>query len=336
MRAKDLDGLRETIERANAANVGSDRLDLCMIMAKVRQGDAEQAALLLDHPLEHLVPRGTRMKALRLLSEDRAIAFARSIIELEDPSASALKSAAMFDYRLRDVSQAAIDRFFAVYPDRRGLHPHAIMLAWPLQQNQERAAMRRIAEIAREVSFDGLEVGGVLHRVLRANMFVRDWEEVRRHAELWLSDHPEDPEVHYYLAVAEARLGDYERAGVLLSRAIATIPARREGRYPSWFPAALLEDAWLRSSPEAPPALRDPKLARLRMEQFEAYNDVIGRAHFGPWVDLTRSEVLWANGQRDDARSSLRKAQRAARPNMPVPRDYQEFIQRAAERMKAK
>ncbi|MFN3242424.1 MAG: serine/threonine-protein kinase [Planctomycetota bacterium] len=336
MRAKDVDGVQKFIERARSAGLTSPLLDIYAPMTAARNGDVQQAQALLAHQRQDLLPDGTRLLALRTLSHEQAVTFARSLVAQAAPSPGALKQAAMFDYKERELSESAIARFFELYPDRRSLHPHAIMMAWPQRGDDAREAMRRIADLGREASLEGMHIENVVHMVMRAHIFLREWDELRRHAMGCLEDAPDSQQTYYYAALGLSRLGEYLEAGRLLARGVASEPEARTGRPPSWYVAALLDDAWLRASPESAPQLHDPELARVRLQAFDRLNPELQIPHRGPWLSLTRAEVLWSNGERDAAREAIRSAQRAKRPNMPVRRDYQEFIQRAAERMKAK
>ena len=337
MRQKDPEGVRATIERARTAGAASEFIGLYPLMTAADLKDADKARELIAHPLAHLIPSGRRLKTLLVIDREQAIEAAQAMIQAKDSSPRILKAVVSSRVHHMKLYQDAIDRFFELYKDRRALHPHAIMLAWPYPNRSEhvkRKAMRKIAKLGREATLEGLGHETAVHRVLRANLFLRDWDEVKRHATEWITDAPDSDQTYYYGALAKARQGHYLEAGVMLSRAVAAPPKTETGRPPSYYVAALIEDAWLRASPESAPELRDPVLAMNRLRQFDAANPLLERRHFGPWIDLTRAEVLWANGEHDAARAALAKAQRARRPNMPVRRDFRGFIQRAAERMK--
>ena len=125
-------------------------------------------------------------------------------------------------------------------------------------------------------------------------------------------------------------------ASTALARALNQEPPIRRGRPPSWYVAALLEDAWLRVSPEADASLIDIQLAEARLSKFDALNPRLAQPHSGPWEWLVRAELAWRKGDQDAAREALERAQRHRRPALPLRDDWRSFLDRAAARMQAR
>ena len=336
MRAGDVDGVDGARADAAATGLSSPMLDMLPLLARARTGTADDARALLEHPRQDLLLTSFRLSALKRSSEQDAHALVEALLTAEDPSPGDLRCIAAYEDAPGDQTGRAVARFFELYPDRRRMHNTAIVHAWLTGRSDPKAALSEVARLSRDVSQKGKDEDKVTQLILQAAASVRDWELLLRHAEGWLATAPEQQLANYYAGLALVRTERFAAGSAALARALTQDPPTRRGRPPSWYVAALLEDAWLRVSPEADEVLADVQLAEARLARFDALNRRLARPHSGPWEWLVRAELAWRRGDRDTARTALERAKRHRRPALPLRDDWRSFLDRAAVRMQAR
>ncbi len=155
-----------------------------------------------------------------------------------------------------------------------------------------------------------------------------DWEALDACARRWLSlaNEGSRPESNYYLALAELRTDRSDSAAPRLTAAISA-PSPLQ-----WYGHALLEDAWLRVEPTATAARRDPALAKARIAAFDDIAKKSPRAFNGPWTQLVRAEVAFANGDRATAMTTAERGLRLREAEPHAPANWESLLRSAIER----
>ena len=162
------------------------------------------------------------------------------------------------------------------------------------------------AELARECEFPRWSRARNPQALAAMKVTNRDWPGLVANSRLWLRmAEPgfQRQEAASYLGMGLARLGQPQLAAEYFSVALSRRPPEGRGK---WYVHTLLEDAWLRVAPDTPPEMRDPELAAHRMVVFREHNQTMRIPANGPWTQLVRAEVLFANGDSKGAIELLR------------------------------
>lgn len=313
------------LAQARTAGADSQLLRTYALLEDAQGNDVAAAARALrEVPEQHL----TTTRKLRLLQiADPAAARAESarLLTAANPSWQALAAVHAHAFATRDsgLARQAFALATARFPDRRGLHLKHVGLLYDARDlDGAKAALRDTPIGDRDLAENGPLIASLL-------IDDRSWRTLRPLAERWLklADAAISPQAATYAGLAASRLGDFADAAAHFAFACAVEPD--SGR---WYAHALEEDAWLRTAPDMPAALRDPTLAAARLQRLEAFEPRLRVKLSGPWTWLIRAEVALANGDVAAARAAAEAAAKPLKIERWAPDDMQARVQQALAR----
>ncbi|MBL8734021.1 MAG: serine/threonine protein kinase [Planctomycetes bacterium] len=308
-------------QAAAAANATTPRLELLALLPAALR-DADRARVVLQRFADR-VNALTRLRLLHTVAPERARAAAAAIVATPAAGWHDLEAAFAFAAAndLTDLAARAFANYQASFPDRRSLHPDRIAQLVRAKDYATAAPLARDYRPARRALSNHAPF------LCRIFMFTGDWHDLAAIAARWLAATAAEDraEPAYYHGLALSRLGRHREAAMELGRATAVIEDKR-----SWFPAALLESAWLKVAPEVDDDLHDVQAAA----HLVALVDTIAPANRsrGAWASFVRAEVAFANGDKGTAQSQLASVDLRARDPV-APTDLAERVQKARERL---
>ncbi|MCU0863577.1 MAG: serine/threonine protein kinase [Planctomycetes bacterium] len=311
------------IAAAREQGIDSPQLRAFEALATAR-ADAATARLWLQRmPPDRMTP-ARRLRLLTLDAPGTAAAECARWLEQPRPRWSELEAAHGFAMQQEDSALAdrVWDRAHELYPDRRSMHSARLELLY------RRRELAKAAELAREYELPDAEMRNapIIAQLLAQS---RSWRELFDFSLHWQERGPAEQRAWAasHAGLAAARVGELEAAIDQLAIALA-------GRPPlgKWYAHALLEDAWLRVAPDAPAPHRDPLLARARIEALARHNPKLQQKLEGPWTDLVRAEVEFANGNLGAAKQLLARAAAQRVAEVHAPDDLQQRIAAARVR----
>lgn len=329
--------IEEVVQRAAAAGADTRGLRELLLYRDARAGDAEAARAYLDSRDVRYVSPVRRLRLLHTIDPELAVAHAQELFRTPDATPMQLEHA--YEYlEARSGNPTSYsepdgprDECWQVYreryPDRQALHISQFPVCYSTEDFEQAAAL------ARDIVVQRVAVDSQMPFVIRALITQGDWMHVRRHAERWIAHGSGEnaQEAQWYAALADSRLGEIPAAIAHISAALTGSVQNRR-----WYVTALLEAAWLRATYLAPDNMRNPAEAKLRLGEFERRNARLRRPEVGPWTDLVRATVHWANGDDDDAREWIDKGLRHKRYEPHAPRDYEERLHELRRRIEGK
>lgn len=333
VRRGDYAGAIAQVEQARSAGVTSHHLDMHYLMAIARR-DGKAAAMrsVQDMPVD-MMTEARRLQLLRLADPAAAEQRREEVLATPDASRQALRFV-YYDASEHDHiehADRAWQRFRESYPDRRSLFLSRFGELWNRQDPAQAAKL--LADITIPLQATTTHWQQICSMLVTAH----DWASLARHAGRWhgLADAAARPEAAFYRALAAQRLGDLEAIGPLLAVALSVRNDEKQ-----WYATALVEDAWFRVDPKSPAAFRDPALAARRMAEFDAFvarrseRPKLKAIPQGPWVNLVRAEVLFANGDRAGALAAAERAGRYRGAEPQAPDDWSARVVEALERFR--
>jgi len=326
IRAKMTERLERALEDAAARGMPSDWLETFRFELRLRQGDPVASAAYLADADASRMTTARRLRALNAVDPARAMAFVEEIIASEQPQPYALEACVHHCTDDVDASRALWQRMRELYPDRfTAFARHT----WTLYNSGHKREAHEIASLTLPSIFavDRLSQGAARH-----HMGERDWDQLQRFADYWIEHGELRAEASYFAAIAALRRGEHLLAAEHIANALS-VP----GKPSVWYVDALLTDAWLRCSLDAPRNLRNVDLANVRLAEFERRNARLQTPHAGPWTDLVRAENASANGDKQKALELLDRALEPRRPReIHAPRNYREMIEAVRARIRGK
>ena len=309
---------------AAVRGVQSPRLRSIELIATAMQDGAEAARVALTSMPPTMLNTHRQLQLAEMIDPGQARDLCRQWIAQERPRWRELLEAHHFALASKDLELAkqawqAARRHF---PDRRGLHLGHMQVAWGTGDHATCLSIARECRLPEQHLRNG---------VIVASLFVRDraWREAFEFAKQWFERCPESQraEAASYAGLAAARLGEVPTALAHLATATAGPPPHGK-----WYAYALTEQAWLLVAPDTPTALRDPALAKARMAAFERHNPTLKQPMQGPWTELIRAEVEFANGNVDNARRLVQRATKFRAAETHAPDDLPKMIEAASAR----
>lgn len=314
-----------TVARAKAQGQWSARLLQIELHAEARLKGAEGARRALAEIPPELLDLHDRLSLLAALDPAAAKAASEAVLATRPVRWCDLRSVHEFAIGQDDMELArrAYDVGRQEIPDRRGLAYRQLPVsALALRDFPHAAAIARDYRLSR----GQLEVAPILTTVFGQ---VRDWQNLLDTGLRWHELAPPESQAQplAHAGLAAARLGRPVEAARHLAAAL-------HGAAPlgKWYAYALVEDAWLRVGPGLPAELRDPALAAARIATLDRINPTLKTALVGPWTDLVRAEVQFANGNIDGARTTLARAARYRHTEPHAPDEVRDWIKAAAAR----
>ena len=311
------------IAEARSHGIDSSQLRAFEWLARAQTDAAAARDALRLMPPER-INCSRRLRLLALDDPQLAIAECERWLAQAKPGWSQLVAAHGFVLQQKNVDLA--DRIWNCarqhYPDRRGLHGQRI------EDLYRRRDLAGAALPAKEYELPRLMMGNapIMTQLLAQS---RSWRELYEFSLQWQQLGPAEQRAQAasHAGLAAARLGDLPSALDQLAMALA-------GRPPlgKWYAHALLEDAWLRVAPDTPAASRDPLLAKARIEALDRHNKTLQQRLDGPWTDLVRAEVEFANGNRERALQLVQRASRQRAPEVHAPDELPKMIEAASAR----
>lgn len=340
VRRGDWAGAVAQVEQARSAGVTSHHLDMHYLMAVARRDSKAATKSLQDMPAE-MMTEARRLQLLRLADPTAAERRREEVLATPGASRQVLRfvyfDASEHDHI--DHSDRAWQRYRENYPDRRSL----FLSRFGEMRNRQDSA--QAAQLLADITIPLQATTTHWQQICSMLVTAHDWASLARHAGRWhdLADAAARPEAAFYQALAAQRLGNLESVGPLLAIALSVRNDEKQ-----WYATALVEDAWFRVDPKSPPAFRDPAQAARRMAEFDAF--VARRSERserserskpkpkpipqGPWVNLVRAEVLFANGDRTGAIAAAERAGRFRGAEPQAPDDWSTRVVEALERFR--
>lgn len=329
IRDKNAKAAMQALEQAKQANAAPPIPEALVLKIRAANGDADaaQQRLQLGQRRNDLI---MELFSTRAIDPELLKPMIRKIAELPAPSPMALEQAfefaLIFDRRSKDkslaISMPIWRRYKELYPDRKRILEPRFFQLFRVED------IKGAAKIAGGIT--AIPGRSDLYSMLaaRALILVRDYPNLVRTAERWQDIGTETHEAAYYAALGHSRLGHYVEAAQRLGHSLAATVAGK-----SWYVQGLLEEAWLRCSPESPTTLHNYENAKRLLADFEHRNPTLKRPHRGPWTSLVRGEVLLANGQADKAVESFQQGLTSGQPRETIaPSNYRALLLDALER----
>jgi len=292
-------------KRVDALACTGDQASIDESMRRARAGETALPKMIRDFTMHE--PDGLRAHLDQLLEQER-------------PEPTLFEEAYLWAKERTDLADAIWPRYRKLFPDRRRLHARRMIYLLRARNTDE------LAELARELNLRDGFADAIGTRAVRGLLQVRDWPQLRRIGEQWVELGESKDEASFYAGIACLRLGDFDDASAHLSRAVRKAYPKK-----TWYRNALLEAAWLYVHPKGPEATRDAKLAKRYLELFEAR--LTRRTYVGPWTELVRGEVHFANDDRERAEQCVERGLRASRRENQAPEGYNELLLDLQERL---
>ncbi len=313
-------------EQAKATPPIPESLVLRILAAKGDKDAAQQRLELAKRSHDLMM----ELSATEAIDPELLKPLIKKIADLPAPSPAALERAyqfaARFDFNSRSTEQSEPiwQRYTDLYPDRHRIRvPRFFQLFYANK-------IIDAAKLAADITAVRSSIDQYSRLATRALIRTRDYYNLTRTAERWQAIGNDTHEAASLAAIGRSRQQQYAEAAQRLGHALAATADDK-----SWYVQALLEDAWLRCSPETPKTLHNYELAKTRLDDFERRNPDLNPPHRGPWTSLIRGEVMLANGDKDKAiewfELGLRPRQRR---EVVAPSNYRALLQAALDRAK--
>lgn len=333
-RSNRLDAAQQIIQQAAQAKVSPPLQEHLILRLQAAQGDQDA----IRRRIEIARSSGNLLMEIhthRFTSKATMKARVREIADIASAPPKVFEGAYYLSWEDRSLSDRVWARYSNLYADRQRLLKSRFER---LYSDAERANvsnnedMKVAAAIAAKATASKQGIDYFSARAGRALMYVRDWKNLIRIAKRWQEVGAAPAEAAFYNAVGRSRTGQFKQAAESLSFAL-TFTAQNK----AWYCEALLEDAWLRCSPEVPASLHDLGLATARMAKFQELNPPLKRPHEGPWTDLIVGEVMLANGDREGALRAFELGLRKGlKREVLAPANYRALLESAKKRAEAK
>lgn len=318
--ASDYTQLLATHGRSLTA-VQRQRLDA---LAKLLQATAASTEASDSAAAAAIASFGTSVDAMQLLLREVLHREGRLPRKLQDIEAG--KAAAPERKRLLAVLDEVWTEWTRTHRHRRGFYNERLAT---LYVNE---IFDAAVQLAPQCDFPRFTRARNAQALAAMKVTMRDWQGLVEDCRLWLRNADEGmprQEAASYIGLGLARLGQPVKAAELFAIALTQQPPA--GRQ-KWYVHALIEDAWLRVAPDTPAGLRDPQLAAQRIATFHERNRAMPIPAAGPWTDLVRAEVLFANGDAKGAIELLRNPQYRVESELQQPDDLSTLRSDAALR----
>lgn len=295
IRGENPETAMEVLKMAEQAKAAPPIPEALVLKIRAANGDkgAAQQHLELAKRRNNL---SMEFSATKAINPELLRPLIRRVAELPAPSPDTLEIAYRFaaeiDFKNRstEISTPIWLRYKGLYPDRKRI------LELRFFQLYYAGEIKEAAEIAGQITAVRSSIDSYSRLATRTLIRVLDYHNLARTAERWQELGNDTHEAAFFAAIGRSRMKDYVEAAQRLGHGLATTADDK-----SWYVQGLLEDAWLRCSPESPEKLHNYELAKTRLDDFERRNPKLKAPHRGPWTSLIRGEVLLANGQTKQA-----------------------------------
>jgi serine/threonine protein kinase len=333
-RTNNLEVAKQIIQEAAQAKVSPPLPEHLILRVQAAQGDQDAVRRRIE------IARSSgnllmEVHTLRFATKATMKARIGEIAEIADAPPKVYEAAYYFSREDRSLSDRVWARYSSLYPDRQRMLQSRFDRIFfdaskiTISNNED---MKVAAALAAKITANKRGIDDFAARAGRALMYVRDWANLMRTSTRWQQFGSKPSEAAFFKAVGLSRIGEYTHAAESLSVAL-TFTAQKK----AWYCEALLEDAWLRCSPEAPASLHDLGLATARIAKFQELNPKLKAPHEGPWTELIIGEVMLANGDRAGALEAFHRGlRRGLKREVLAPANYRALLESAKQRAEAK